>query len=38
LMNVDRLKSLNWEYKMKLTEGLTLSYEWFLGNQDKFRG
>jgi GDP-L-fucose synthase len=38
LMNVDRLKSLGWEYTVPLENGLTKAYEWFLNNQDKFRG
>ena len=38
LMNVDRLKSLGWEYTVPLENGLTKTYEWFLNNQDKFRG
>ncbi|MFW8590329.1 GDP-L-fucose synthase [Glaciecola sp. 2405UD65-10] len=38
LMNVDRLKLLGWEYTTSLEDGLTKAYEWFLNNQDKFRG
>jgi len=38
LMNVDRLKSLGWEAKTDLKEGLKQSYAWFLANADKFRG
>jgi GDP-L-fucose synthase len=38
LMNVGRLKSLGWEYSVPLENGLTKAYEWFLNNQDKFRG
>ena len=38
LMNVGRLKSLGWEYSVSLEEGLTLAYQWFVDNQDKFRG
>lgn len=38
LMNVDRLKSLGWEYSVSLEDGLTLAYEWFIDNQDNFRG
>jgi len=38
LMNVDRLKSLGWEYSVALEDGLTMAYEWFVNNQDKFRG
>lgn len=38
LMNVDRLKSLGWEYSVSLDDGLALAYQWFIDNQDKFRG
>jgi GDP-L-fucose synthase len=37
LMNVDRLKSLGWEYSVSLEKGLILAYQWFVDNQDKFR-
>jgi GDP-L-fucose synthase len=37
LMNVDRLKSLGWEYSVELEKGLEKAYDWFLNNQDKFR-
>jgi len=37
LMNVERLKSLGWEYSVDLEKGLALAYQWFLGNQNKFR-
>jgi GDP-L-fucose synthase len=37
LMNVDRLKSLGWEYSVSLEVGLTLAYVWFLENQDNYR-
>lgn len=37
LMNVDRLKSLGWEYSVDLEKWLKLSYEWFLNNQQGFR-
>lgn len=37
LMDVSRLKSLGWQYKISLEEGLTQTYEWFLANQDNFR-
>jgi GDP-L-fucose synthase len=37
LMNVDRLKSLGWEYSVSLEQGLTLAYQWFLDNQNKLR-
>jgi len=38
LMNVDRLKSLGWQYSVVLEDGLSFSYQWFVDNQDKFRG
>jgi len=38
LMNVDRLTALGWRYHYKLEAGLTDAYQWFLANQDKFRG
>ncbi|MEI5639555.1 MULTISPECIES: GDP-L-fucose synthase [unclassified Pseudoalteromonas] len=37
LMDVSRLKSLGWQYKISLEEGLAQTYEWFLANQDNFR-
>ena len=38
LMNVDRLDSLGWKYSFNLEEGLQDAYQWFLANQDNFRG
>jgi GDP-L-fucose synthase len=38
LMNVDRLASLGWKYSIDLEQGLTTTYEWFLQNQESFRG
>ncbi|MBF7072223.1 GDP-L-fucose synthase [Glaciecola sp. MH2013] len=38
LMNVGRLKALGWEYSVPLETGLSKAYEWFLNNQDEFRG
>ncbi|WP_057179536.1 MULTISPECIES: GDP-L-fucose synthase [Colwellia] len=38
LMNVDRLASLGWKYSYSLEEGLQDAYQWFLANQDNFRG
>ena len=38
LMDVSRLKSLGWQYKVSLEDGLTRSYDWFLANQQNFRG
>ncbi|NQZ87036.1 MAG: GDP-L-fucose synthase [Colwellia sp.] len=37
LMNVARLQSLGWEYKINLEQGLVLAYKWFLENQSAFR-
>jgi len=38
LMDVNRLKSLGWRYSVSLEDGLAMSYEWFVENQEKFRG
>ncbi len=38
LMNVDRLKALGWQSSVSLEDGLAMAYQWFLDNQDKFRG
>lgn len=37
LMNVDRLKSLGWQYSIDLTTGLNETYQWFLQNSESFR-
>jgi GDP-L-fucose synthase len=37
LMNVDRLKSLGWEYSVSLEDGLSLAYQWFINNQSSLR-
>jgi GDP-L-fucose synthase len=37
LMNVSRLASLGWRASIDLTEGLQITYNWFLANQDSFR-
>jgi len=37
LMNVERLKSLGWQYSVSLEAGLTKAYQWFLDNQSNFR-
>ncbi|WP_277873194.1 GDP-L-fucose synthase [Vibrio furnissii] len=37
LMDVSRLASLGWKYKVDLENGLTKTYQWFLANQDNFR-
>ncbi|MEZ9667159.1 GDP-L-fucose synthase family protein [Vibrio breoganii] len=38
LMDVSRLESLGWTYQVSLEEGLSTTYQWFLENQDSFRG
>ena len=38
LMNVDRLASLGWRAGISLEDGLQDAYQWFLENQDNFRG
>jgi GDP-L-fucose synthase len=38
LMDVSRLGSLGWAYSVALEQGLEMTYEWFLGNLDGFRG
>ncbi len=38
LMDVSRLNSLGWQYKVSLEEGLARSYGWFLENQHDYRG
>lgn len=38
LMDVSTLKELGWEYRISLEDGLAMTYQWFLENQDNFRG
>ncbi|EFD5439257.1 GDP-L-fucose synthase [Escherichia coli] len=38
LMDVTRLKNLGWQYRYNLHEGLSLTYKWFIGNINSFRG
>lgn len=38
LMDVSRLNSLGWEAKTTLEEGLRNTYQWFLDNQETYRG
>ncbi|CAN8139468.1 GDP-L-fucose synthase [uncultured Thiomicrorhabdus sp.] len=38
LMDVSRLERLGWKAQISLEEGLTQTYQWFLENQDSFRG
>ena len=37
LMNVDRLKSLGWQYSIDLETGLKKTYAWFLNNVEGLR-
>lgn len=37
LMDVSRLKSLGWQSRIPLDEGLQDAYRWFLENQNRFR-
>jgi GDP-L-fucose synthase len=37
LMDVERLKSLGWEYSYSLQDGLERAYKWFIDNLDEFR-
>lgn len=38
LMDVSRLKDLGWQYSIELEDGLRSTYEWFLHNQNNYRG
>lgn len=38
LMDVTRLADMGWTARVKLEEGLKETYQWFLDNQDNFRG
>ena len=37
LMNVDRLKLLDWQYSIPLEEGLTNAYKWYIENNEEIR-
>tara|TARA_B100000963_G_scaffold334365_1_gene327518 strand:+ start:5163 stop:6125 length:963 start_codon:yes stop_codon:yes gene_type:complete len=37
LMDVSKLKSLGWQNKVSLEDGLKLTYKWFLSNKSNFR-
>ena len=37
LMDVSRLSRLGWQASIELEQGLQMTYEWFLTNQDNFR-
>lgn len=38
LMDISRLKALGWQASITLEDGLQDAYQWFLDNQDRFRG
>ena len=38
LMDVSRLADLGWKASIELESGLATTYQWFLVNQDSFRG
>ena len=38
LMDVSRLKALGWKASIPLEDGLRNAYQWFLDNQEQFRG
>lgn len=38
LMDVSRLKVLGWQASIGLEDGLRNAYQWFVANQDRFRG
>jgi GDP-L-fucose synthase len=38
LMDVSRLRDLGWKHTYDLESGLTHAFDWFLANQDNFRG
>jgi GDP-L-fucose synthase len=38
LLDVSRLKSLGWQAHIELEDGLKQAYEWFVDNEDSYRG
>lgn len=34
LLDVSKLSEMGWKYSVNLEEGITISYEWYLGNED----
>ena len=38
LMDTSKLNAFGWSPAIGLREGLQSSYDWFVANQDKFRG
>ena len=37
LLDISKIKNLGWESKTELTEGIQITYEWFLKNIDNIR-
>ena len=37
LLDVSRMKALNWAAKVSLREGIEKAYQWFLDNEDNYR-
>jgi GDP-L-fucose synthase len=37
LMDISKLQTQGWEYKIQLDDGIKLTYEWFLENVDNFK-
>lgn len=37
LMDISKMHDLGWKHKVDLDEGLQLTYDWFLANQDNFK-
>ena len=37
LLDVSKLNSMGWKYKIELEQGITDTYKWFLENQDSYR-
>lgn len=38
LMNVEKIRSMGWESKVTLEQGLIMTYDWYKENQTNFRG
>ena len=37
LMNVDKIKTLGWQARISLRDGLNDTYQWFFTNQNEFK-
>lgn len=37
LMDISKMHELGWKHKVDLEEGIKLTYDWFLANQDNFK-